>query len=110
MDVASDADARGYVTNKDHRSVDWVQWRSKMGDEDLDYEVVENSLQPRAEITVSSNSTRERNEDREYSEGNLPSSTEDVDEISEDRGITAVQKEKQKMVTNGLNSEYVHLA
>lgn len=98
MDVASDADARRYVPNKDRRSENWIQWRSQTEDEDLDSEDVENLLQRRAEIAQSSNSTRERNEDREHSEGNVLGSTEDVDDISEDRGITAVRKEKQKMV------------
>ena len=52
----------------------------------MDNEDVENLLQLDAEIEESSN---------------VPSSNEDVDDIdmrSEDRGITAVQKGKQKMV------------
>jgi hypothetical protein len=84
MDM-DDAEARQYVPNED-RSGNWVEWRSKTEDEDMDNEDVENLLQLDAEIEESSN---------------VPSSNEDVDDIdmrSEDRGITAVQKGKQKMV------------
>jgi hypothetical protein len=92
-----DIDARRYVPNKEYN---WVQWRSKTEDEDMDHEDVENLLRPRAEIAESSNLMRERNEDREHSEENVPSSTEDddIDMRSEDRGITAGEKGKQKMV------------
>ena len=71
-----------------------------MEDEDLDHEDVENLLQPDAEIAESLNLMRERNDDREYSEGNVPSTeaVDDIDMRSEHRGITAVQKGKQKII------------
>jgi hypothetical protein len=85
MDM-DDADARHYVPNKDYISGNWVEWRTKLEDEDMDNEDVENLLQLDEEIAESSN---------------VPSSNEDVDDLdmrSEDRGITAAQKGKQKMV------------
>lgn len=92
---------RQYVPNKDHRSDNWTRWRSTAEDNVPDHEAVENLLRPRVGITESSNLMGESNVDREHSEGNVPDSNEEDDDMSvrsEDAGVTAVQKGKQKMV------------
>lgn len=96
MDLTRDADARQeYVPNK---SDNWTRWRSTTEDDIPEHEVVENLLRPHKEIAESSNYMGERSVERERSEGNVPESTEEDDVRTEDAGVTAVQKGKQKMV------------